>query len=447
MSVLKNKKSRLIGLWILVLVAVIAVIVWRNHTNSSAGATDVRAASVNLARGESADKVSKSDKTSGDKASGDKTSGDKTSDDKDSGEKSGNAGGGGGGGKGRKPTGPVTVSVASVQVRDVPLTISATAQVVSAKSVDLRAFNLNTVEKIHVKSGQTVRAKQLLISLDTRADQITLDKAQAQLSKDEASLQDLQRQKKRHTELQSQGFVTQAQVDTIDTQIALAQATVAADQAAIKSANLALQNDLITAPFAGRLGAINVSKGAQVQSGAAATPLVTISQIDPIEVQFSLPEKNLYNLRELVAQGAPVQINLSPQKNVESGDVPQIFIGKISFVDNRIDPQTGLIRVNAQVSNPKQALWPGQYVTVRLTAGKIKAAKVIPTASLMVRDGSTDQVDVYVLDATNTIQKVSLSRVRILDDVAIVDGLDADARVVVRGRENVRPAQKVLVSP
>ncbi len=443
MSILKNKKSRLIGLCLLVLVVSIVLIVWRNSTDSNTGA-----ASVNLARSESVDKASRGDKTSGDKAWGDKNSRDKTSNASGAGGSGGASGAGGGGsGKSGKSSGPVTVSVASVQVRDVPLTISATAQVVSAKSVDLRAFNLNTVETIHVKSGQTVHANQLLISLDTRADQITLDKAQAQLSKDEASLKDLQRQKKRHTELQSQGFVTQAQADTIDTQIALAQATVAADQAAIKSANLTLQNDLITAPFAGRLGAINVSKGAQVQAGAAATPLVTISQIDPIEVQFSLPEKNLYNLRELVAQGAPVQINLSPQKSVESGDVPKIFIGKISFVDNRIDPQTGLIRVNAQVSNPKQALWPGQYVTVRLTAGKIKAAKVIPTASLMVRDGSADQADVYVLDATNTIQKVSLSRVRILDDVAIVDGLDADARVVVRGRENVRPAQKVLVSP
>ena len=329
-------------------------------------------------------------------------------------------------------SGAVSVTTVRAQRRDVDIVLEATGTVTALNSVDVRPQISSTIVKVHIREGQFVKQGQLLFTLDARADEVNLAKARAQLAKDMASLADAQRQLARSRELFAQNFISQNAVDTNQTLVDAQQAVIASDRAAIEAAQVALSYTRILAPGAGRAGAINVFAGSLVQPTSA--PLVTITQLDPIAVGFSLPQRNLGDaLETLRSGGGKVYADLPERRGS--------LVGHLSFVDNAVDAGSGTVRVKAEFDNPNERLWPGAFVTVRLAAQTLKDAVVIPQAAIITAPGGRI---VYVVDAANKVAPRPVEIVYPFGEDAAVKGLQAGERVVVEGRQNLRAGTTVI---
>ena len=324
-----------------------------------------------------------------------------------------------------------TVTTFVVEQRDFPVTLEATGSTVATNIVDIRPQVTNVVTKVHIKEGQKVNAGDLLISLDDRADRANYEKAQA-------SAEDAQRQLTRAEELLRQQFVAQGAVDT-------ARANAQAAQAAARAALALLSYDNIRSPITGRAGIINVFPGALVQPGntvststtATATntqaAMVTITQLDPINVQFTVPES------ALPALFAAQQAGQTPTITFQMGDGKKRE-GKVFVIDNQVDQAIGAVKVKAVVDNADHTLIPGQFVRLQVKAGNFKNVLVVPSQAVVT---NTRGEQVFVVDAENT---VSLKPVKVQTQsqgFAVISGINAGDKVVVEGKQNLRPNGKV----
>ncbi|KQU80773.1 MULTISPECIES: efflux RND transporter periplasmic adaptor subunit [unclassified Rhizobacter] len=326
---------------------------------------------------------------------------------------------------------PVSVSTVRAQRRDYEVTLEATGSVTALNSVDIRPQVASTITQVHIKEGQFVKAGELLFTLDARTDEVNVAKAQAQLEKDLASLADAQRQLTRSKDLLAQNFVSQSAVDSSQTLVEGQQAVVSSDRAALAAAKVALGYNRIVAPGAGRAGAINVFPGSSVQP--ATSTLVTLTQIDPIAVGFNLPQRNL---------GEALR-NLQSGRGVVTAVLPEgrgTLTGKLQFVDNNIDASSGTVKVKAVFDNRQQTLWPGAFVSVRLVVETLKDATVVPQASLI--QGPRGNI-VYVVDDGNKAVARPIVVVQAAGTEAVVTGVKPGERVVVDGRQNLRPGAPV----
>jgi len=326
---------------------------------------------------------------------------------------------------------PVNVTTITAERRDWPVRLAATGTVSALNTVDIRAQVSSVVAGVHIKEGQFVKAGELLFTLDSRADEANLAKAQAQLERDQAALADAQRQLARSRDLFNQKFVSQSAVDTNLTLVESQQAAVSADRAAVAAARVTLSYNRIVAPAAGRAGAINVFAGSYVQPSSA--PLVTITQLDPIAVSFTLPQRDLPDvLAALKAANAPVQATLP--------DNPGALTGRLQFVDNAVDASSGTVKVKAVFDNRDLRLWPGAYVNVELSVQTMKGVIVVPQAAII--QGSTAKT-AFVVGSDG---KAALRKVEVLASAgndAVVDGIEPGMRVIVEGKQNLRPGGAV----
>lgn len=326
--------------------------------------------------------------------------------------------------------GAVPVTVAVVERRDVPVRLRANGTVVALQSVDIRAQITSTVREVHIREGQTVAKGDLLVSLDSRAEEANLKKAEAQVEKDRADLANSQRTLERQRQLFQQKFISQSALDAAENQVETLKGQLAVDLAAVEATRVALANTLIRASFAGRTGAIGVRPGSLVQPNG--TVLVTVTQIDPIQVAFTLPEKEFPGLQAAYAAG-PVMAEASP-------DAGQAFKGRVNFVDNAVDTATGTIRVKAEFDNRASRLWPGMFVNVTVAPRTLANASVVPVQA--VQTGPESRF-VYVVGDD---RKVALRPVKVdyLDaGIAAVTGVEPGTRVVVEGAQNLRPGSTV----
>ncbi|WP_342617343.1 efflux RND transporter periplasmic adaptor subunit [Rhodoferax sp. GW822-FHT02A01] len=329
------------------------------------------------------------------------------------------------------PLPPVTVTTVKAQKRDMPVTLQITGSVTPLTSVDLRSQVTSTVAKVHFVEGQFVKAGQLLFTLDSRTDEANLAKAKAQLAKDQASLADAKRQFDRAQQLFAQNFVAQGSVDTAQAVMESATATVGADQAAVDAAKVALSFDRITAPTSGRVGIINVSEGSLVQANV--TSLVTITQLDPIAVAFSIPQRNLGDaLAALKGGGAPVTAKLA--------DGGGTFKGKLQFVDNNINASSGTLQAKAVFPNKDAKLWPGAFVELSQTVNSLSDATVIPQAAIV--QGPRGTIVYVVEDGKARLQPVKV--VYAEGGNAAVTGIKPDDVIVLDGKQNVRPNSPIV---
>lgn len=335
------------------------------------------------------------------------------------------ASGAGGGGP------PVSVSTVRVEQRDYPVTLEATGTVSALNTVEVKPQLSSTVARVHFREGQFVKQGQLLFTLDARQDETNVAKAQAQLQKDLAALADAQRQLARSRELFEQNFVSQVAVDQNQTQVDAQRAVVDADRAALRAAQVGLSYTRITAPMSGRAGLIGIHPGALVSPSSPA--LVTIAQLDPIAVSFSLPQRHLQDvLHALRAGGGTVQAQLPEGAGT--------LTGKLAFVDNLVDATSGTVKVKAQFDNRDEKLWPGAFVNVNLVVQTIKGALVVPQASIV--QGARGKT-VFVVEGN----KAAVKTVEVLHaagEDAVVTGLQPGDRVVLAGRANVRPGATVV---
>jgi RND family efflux transporter MFP subunit len=337
----------------------------------------------------------------------------------------------GGKGKGEQP--PAVVNVVAPQREDVAVVQQANGTVTPIRTVDLHPQTTATIRQVHIKEGQFVKQGELMFSLDDRADRANLDKAQAQVERDRASLADLERQFKRSQELFAQKFIAQSAVDTLRAQVDQARATLQSDRAAARASSVATSYTAIRAPLSGRVGGINVYPGSLVQP---ATSLTTVTQLDPITVAFTLPESSLPALLAAQKRGK-VEVEALP-----GADLAPVK-GALSFVDNTVDPQAGTIKVKAEFDNRETTLWPGQYVNTKLIVQTLKNAVVIPQNAIITNAKGTF---VYVLDKDHSARLVPVQRVYGAGLDAAVSGLAGDEQIITEGKQNVRPGAKVRLA-
>ncbi|HUQ27675.1 MAG TPA: efflux RND transporter periplasmic adaptor subunit [Usitatibacter sp.] len=332
-----------------------------------------------------------------------------------------------------RPSTTLIVS-ARAESRDVPVRIRANGSVTALQSVEFRPQITSTVSQVHIREGQTVHAGELLFSLDARAEQANMQKAAAQIEKDRADLATARRNLERQQELFRQKFISQAALDQVQNQVDTLTGQLAVDTAAAESARVARAYTEIRASFAGRTGTIPVRPGSLVQP---ATPLVTVTQIDPIAVSFTVPEKELPALQAALRAGkVPVTVTVK--------DAPQSsFTGEVTFVDNAVDPSTGTIKVKAEFSNRETQLWPGMYVNVQIAPRVIRNATVVPAQAVQT---GPDNRFVYSVGEDRKVTQKPVTLAYVEEGLAVVEGIPAGTRVVVEGAQNLRPGSNVTES-
>jgi len=329
------------------------------------------------------------------------------------------------------PMPPVTVSTVPVEQKDLAVRLRATGVVSPINSVDVKAQTNSIIGKVYVRDGQFVKAGDVLFTLDARTEEANIVKAQAQLAKDTASLGDAQRQLKRTQELAAQSFIAQGQVDTASANVDVWTATANADKAAIDAARVALSYARILAPQSGRIGTVNVSNGATVQANI--TNLLTITQVNPIAVTFTLPQRNISDaLEALKAGGAPVTATLA--------DNGGTFKGKLQFVDSQIDAASGSVKAKAYFKNDEEKLWPGAYVEVQQTLREIKEALVIPQGAVIY---SARGPFAYVVENGKAVAR-PLKIVQAQGAEIAVTGVTLGDPIILEGKQNVRPGAPVI---
>jgi RND family efflux transporter MFP subunit len=308
---------------------------------------------------------------------------------------------------------------------------ASTTLVVTTRS-ESRDVPVRTVTKVHIREGQNVGAGELLFSLDARDADANVKKAAAQVEKDKADLANARRNHERNTELFQQKFISQSALDTSQNQVDSLNGQLAVDSAAAESARIGRAYTEIRSTFAGRAGAISVREGSLVQPGS--NSLVTITQIDPIAVAFTIPEKELPALQSALAAGK-VPVSAS----VKDGP-PAAFKGAVTFVDNSVDSTSGTIKVKAEFANTQAQLWPGMYVNVEVSPRMLRNVTVVPAQAVQT---GPDSRFVYVVGNDNKVAQRTVALVYVDSGQAVVDGLDAGARIVVEGAQNLRPGSAV----
>jgi RND family efflux transporter MFP subunit len=335
---------------------------------------------------------------------------------------------------GRAGGAPVAVTTVAARKRDLDVTLEAIGTVVPLASVDVKPQTNSVVTRVHVQEGQFVKAGDLLFTLDPRPDEANVAKMRAQMVKDEAMLADAQRQLVRSRDLMAKNFISQGALDTAQAQVDAQQANLVADKAALEAAQLALSYISVRATSPGRLGAVNVFPGSVVQANL--TAMVTVTQLDPINIGFSLPQRNLDAvLAGLKSGGVPVYAQLPESK----GNLQ----GRLQFVDNAVDAATGTIKVKARFDNRDNKLWPGAFVKTNLVSQTLKDAVVIPTTAIIQ---SARGSIVYVADKG----KAALRPVKVVaaqGEESAVTGVEPGDKVVVEGRQNLRPDMPVSERP
>jgi len=333
-----------------------------------------------------------------------------------------------------KKGGPQTVSSVIVERKDVPFVIEATGTIVAASIVDVRPQITSIVTKVNITEGQIVKKGDLLFTLDDRTDKANFDRAQA-LAKD------AQRQLARAKELVAKNFISKAGLDT-------AEANAASTQAAARAAEVQLSYHYLRSPIDGRAGIINVFPGSLVQasnvvvsstsSTATSTSgaMVTITQLDPINVQFTVPERDIPLLLKARKDDAPLPVSVSIG-NMQATQYP----GLVYVIDNQVDPVIGAVRLKARLENKNGALIPGQFARIKLEASTLRDVMLIPSQAVVINPKGRF---VYLVEKDD--DKVVMKPVKVLYEYqgnAVIEGIDAGSRVIVEGKQNLRPGSKV----
>jgi multidrug efflux system membrane fusion protein len=332
------------------------------------------------------------------------------------------------------PTVPVTV--APVVAKTMPVRLLAIGNVEPFTTVAIKARVDGQLLSVKFKEGDEVRQGAVLFEIDARPFAASLRQAQANLLKDKALLDRANEQEKRYKDLLAKNFISPDAYEQVRTNSATAAATVSADEAAIENSKLSLDYCTIRSPVTGYAGRIQIQQGNLVKANDT-NPLVTINQIVPVSVSFSVPEQNIADIRKYQADG-----ELKVQAGFANSTRPMVA-GKLSFVDNSADATTGTIKLKAEFPNVDKGLWPGQFVNVVMTLYDQKDAVVAPSAA--VQSGPTGQY-VYVVkpDMTVELRNIKISRAE-GDDTVVASGLQPGDQVVTVGQLRLAPGTKVNV--
>lgn len=334
---------------------------------------------------------------------------------------------------------PVPVTVAQAAKRDVPILLRNIGAVQAGQVAAIRPRVDGTLEQVFFTEGQEVKRGDVIAKLDARPYQAALDQAVARRAATEASLVNARQDLARSIDLARGQFASRQVVDTRTAQVAQLEAQLKADTATMAAAQVNLDYTSITAPFDGRLGLRSMDPGNVVRFANDNTVIVTISQIRPLVVVFTLPQDTLPAIQDAMARGTAPVTALSPDDRTVLGN------GQLITTDSAIDQTTGTIRLKAQFPNENGRLWPGQFVNVRLQLEVQRGVVTVP--SIAVQRGPQG-LFVYVVKDDQTVEFLRVETGQDDGSLAIIRrGLEDGARVVVAGQSRLRSGARVTIAP
>lgn len=339
-------------------------------------------------------------------------------------------------GRAGNPSQPMPVTVSAAERRDVPYYLTGLGSVTAYYTVSVKSRVDGQLIDVKFKEGQTVKQGQLLAVIDTRPFQVALEQAQAALFRDQASLRDAQLNYARFKGLlQDSGAMSQQQVDTQRSTADQLDGAVRNDQATIDSAKLNLTYCHITAPVSGRIGLRQVDPG-NIVHAADATPMFVITQLQPIAVLFTLPEDNLPSVSQHLAKD-PLAVDAYSRDNET-----RLATGKLLTIDNQIDQTTGTGKLKAVFDNKDNALWPNQFVNIRLLLNTQKGSTVIPAAAVQRGPQGTY---VFVVKQDNTVDVRPVTIAFTQNNLSVVsNGLSPSEVVVTDGQDKLQASSHVI---
>ena len=330
---------------------------------------------------------------------------------------------------GKKIPEAIPVVTALIERSDVPIMLTANGTVSAQQTVAVRPQLSAMIRSVHVREGQFVQSGERLFTLDARTEDANVNRTEGLLAKSRAELRNAERNLERQRELFEQHFISQAALDVAQNQVDSLRAQLAVDQATVQANRIARGFSEIKAPIAGRMGAITVHQGSLVQPNDA---LVNITQIDPINVSFTLPEREFVPLQQALAKGeVPVEVELDAAQKKNRR-------GKLIFIDNMVDTASGTILLKAEFPNADSHLWPGMFVTVRLVPRTMEGALTVPAQA--VQNGPENKF-LYVVGDNSQVRSFPINVLLIQEGLAVINGagIMQGMRVVMEGAQNLRP--------
>jgi multidrug efflux system membrane fusion protein len=340
------------------------------------------------------------------------------------------------------PKNPAGAPVAAIPVNaghavtvDFPIRVAAVGTVQALNTVDVKVRVDGQLQRVAFKEGQDVKAGQLLAQLDQGPLTAQLRQAEAAQRKDQASLDNAQLDLNRYSKLVSIGGATSQSVDTARAQMKALAATVAADAALVDSDRLQLSFTTLSAPFTGRVGVREADVGAIVHP-TDTTGVVTVTQMEPIEVLFSVPQDVLPDLLANQAK-APLPVSVTTRTDGE-----ELAQGSLVFIDSQVDPTTGQIKLKASFANTDRKLWPGELVNARVLVQTDRQRIAVPSRAIVNTQGGTQ---VYAIAPDGTAQlKAVKTGVSVDGMTEIWSGIQAGDLLVFDGQSRLNPG--VLVA-
>ena len=316
----------------------------------------------------------------------------------------------------------VPVETAIAEHRPVPVLIQALGTVTPIASVALKARVDTNITAVHFQDGALVREGEPLFTLDGRAIEAQIAQTEGQIARDQAQLEGAERDVRRYTDLVAKSATPIVNLDNAKTQSEVFKAAIQADQGVLENLKVQLSYTKVTAPITGRISAANVKVGNFVRQ-ADTSPMATINQMAPVYVTFTVPQKNLPEIRAAIAAKTATVVAIVPgaQKRAE---------GQVTMIENTIDPATGMATVRATMPNKDELLWPGTLVNVEMTMRE-EPGVVVPSTAVQV-----SQTGTFVFTVTNgqaKVQPVKVER-QFGDNTVISDGLAGGETVVIDGQ-------------
>jgi multidrug efflux system membrane fusion protein len=331
----------------------------------------------------------------------------------------------------------VPVKVAATEQKAVPVQLQAVGTVEAYATVSIKSQIDGQLVGVHFREGQDVKKGELLFTIDPRPHEAALKEARARLERDAALADKAELDARRYAELVAKNYVSSDKYEQFRANAEALRATVAADRATLERAQLNLEYCYIKAPMAGRTGRLLVDEGAQIKANDDKGGMVEIMQIMPINVGFAVPQQYLSEIKTHMGRGT-----LKVEADIpESGAKPEA--GTLSFLDNKVNTQTGTVLLKGVFANKDRLLWPGQFVMATLTLTTRSDAIVIPSVAIQVgQDGQF----VYVVKPDMSVEsRPVVPGMSVGDDVVIEKGLTAGERVVTEGQLRLVPGAKVQV--
>ena len=328
------------------------------------------------------------------------------------------------------------MTAATAVQKTVPIELSAIGNVEAYSTVSMKSQIGGVLTRVHFREGQDVNKGDLLFTIDPRPHEAALKQAEANLAKDIAQLEHARVEVRRYEELVRKGYVAQEQYDQIRTNDATLEAVVNADNALVENAQLQLQYCSIHSPVTGRTGNLMANQGNLIKANAD-NAMITINQIQPIYVSFSVPEQYVGEIKKYMSSGK-LKVDVVIGKDEKYPEA-----GVVTFVDNTVDAATGTIKLKATFMNNKKQLWPGQFVHVTMTLTARPDSIVVPSQAIQT---GQEGPFVFAIKPDLTVESRSVVIGLTFEYETVVEkGLQVGERVVTDGHMRLFPGATVAI--